>query len=338
MLVRTPSAARAANLSIVVNNIQDLPDANPGDGFCNVFEAPFLCTLRAAIMEANHRDGDDTIMVPAGEYVLNLPGPGEDGATGGDLDITVFSSVTIMGDRRFGTTIDGGGLDRVFHVHSFATLRLSRVAIINGDAGTEDGGGIFNGGTLVLEETTVTSSRANNGGGIYNRAGASAPIFLPAAPASLEHGEASGNVATSGGGGIWNGGTLRTEGFRTKFNSAGSNGGGIWNDGALDVVDSTVSSNIAGARGGGIQNTGTTTLRNSEVSDNAAGPNASGGVVASLGADASLTLIASTVSGNQTGNNGGGLVLQGFALVEASTIHGNTATIGGGVYTPPTGR
>ena len=54
-----------------VNSTTDAVDANPGDGTCAT--AGSVCTLRAAIQEANAHAGDDTIDVPAGTYLLTIP-------------------------------------------------------------------------------------------------------------------------------------------------------------------------------------------------------------------------------------------------------------------------
>src|SRR5688572_33136742 len=52
--------------SLVVNSTADAVDANPGDGICATSSG--VCTLRAAIQEANASNGADTITVPAGIY------------------------------------------------------------------------------------------------------------------------------------------------------------------------------------------------------------------------------------------------------------------------------
>src|ERR1051326_7209923 len=57
--------------SFTVNSTTDAVDVNPGDGTCAT--AGSVCTLRAAIQEANAHAGDDTIDVPAGTYVLTIP-------------------------------------------------------------------------------------------------------------------------------------------------------------------------------------------------------------------------------------------------------------------------
>ncbi len=68
LIMATPQSAAATTFT--VNSTLDLPDLNPGDGLCNAGVA--LCTLRAAVMEANATGGADTIMLPAGTYTLTL--------------------------------------------------------------------------------------------------------------------------------------------------------------------------------------------------------------------------------------------------------------------------
>ena len=57
---------------LFVNDSRDLPDINPGDGLLDVdpFMAGVQITLRSAIMEANALPGENTIVVPAGNFVL----------------------------------------------------------------------------------------------------------------------------------------------------------------------------------------------------------------------------------------------------------------------------
>ncbi|MBI4786755.1 MAG: right-handed parallel beta-helix repeat-containing protein [Chloroflexi bacterium] len=65
-------------LPIVVNSINDTPDASLGDGVCytgvTTSEGEFECTLRAAIAEANARAGADTITfnIPSGGMVPQI--------------------------------------------------------------------------------------------------------------------------------------------------------------------------------------------------------------------------------------------------------------------------
>ena len=63
-----PSADAA---TFTVNGTADLVDANPGDGICASAGPASICSLRAVIEQANASPGDDTIVVPAGTYVLD---------------------------------------------------------------------------------------------------------------------------------------------------------------------------------------------------------------------------------------------------------------------------
>jgi hypothetical protein len=71
------------------------------------------CSLRGAIIAANANPGADTINLPAGTYALSILGAGEDNAATGDLDIR--DDLTILGAGAATTTVDGSGIDRVFH-------------------------------------------------------------------------------------------------------------------------------------------------------------------------------------------------------------------------------
>ncbi len=104
------SSARAATFT--VNSTTDAVDAAPGDGICATVGGD--CTLRAAIEETNALAGADDIVLPAGIYTLTIPGPLEDAGHTGDLDIS--GDLTINGAGQSITIIDGGGIDRVFHI------------------------------------------------------------------------------------------------------------------------------------------------------------------------------------------------------------------------------
>ena len=101
MLLGCASAAGAATFT--VNSTVDEIDSNQGDGEC-LSTPSGLCTLRAAIMEANVDGVSDTINLPAGVYTLSIAGTLEDNAEQGDLDIR--ASVTIQGAGVSATIID----------------------------------------------------------------------------------------------------------------------------------------------------------------------------------------------------------------------------------------
>ena len=84
---------------------------------CETAPGNHICTLRGAIEEANKHAGADTILLPAGTYLLTRVGTNEDAALDGDLDIA--HSVTITGAGAASTIIDGNGS---------VTGRTSRIA------------------------------------------------------------------------------------------------------------------------------------------------------------------------------------------------------------------
>ena len=295
MLSLRPGGAQAA--TFVVNSTADDVDAAPGNGACAT--AGGVCTLRAAIMEANAVAGADSITLPAGTYTSSIPGTGENAAATGDLDMT--GNLNINGAGAASTIIDGGGIDRVFEVRPGATVEIDGVTVRNGKpgAGGTGGGGISNQGTMTLTNSTVTSSTDGIGGGIYNHG-----------TMTVNSSTVSGN---SGAGGV--------------YSSADGLGGGIFNDGTMTINRSTVSGNTApgvywfSPGGGGIFNNipGSMTLTNSTVSGNAAGT----GVV---NLSSSLTIESSTVSGNtgNTGYGGGGVLNFSWTAIATTSVFSST--------------
>lgn len=76
----------ASHATFVVNDTGDAPDANPGDGVCATSAG--VCTLRAAIQEANAHAGADAIH-------FHIPGPGPHTIAPGSALPTVTEPVTI---------------------------------------------------------------------------------------------------------------------------------------------------------------------------------------------------------------------------------------------------
>jgi len=260
------------------------------------------CSLREAIIAANQHLGADTVVVPAGTYVLSLVGSEEDQSASGDLDIV--DDLTILGAGRDSTQIDGNGTDRVFDIHGAVVVVLSGLSIQNGRVG-DGGGGIANAGTLTLTDCTLSDNAATatggDGGGIYNSGAATLTNC------NLRFNRAGDIVefATGSGGGIYNTsvGTLTLTHCGLEGNS-GYAGAGIYNAGAATLTNCSVVVGRFALYGSGIYNRGTLTLRNCDVSGNSAV--ASGGGIYNTGP---LTLTNCTVSGNSVlrGSYGGGI-------------------------------
>lgn len=85
------SGEAAASLTLTVNSTGDAADSNIGNGVCATSTG--VCTLRAAIQEANARSGADTI-------VFNIAGSGVQ-------TIKLSTKLPTLNDATGGTTIDG---------------------------------------------------------------------------------------------------------------------------------------------------------------------------------------------------------------------------------------
>jgi len=293
-------------------------------------------SLRKAITLANNNPGADTINFAAatnGNPIVLAGSAGENANASGDLDILDGGDLTIQGNGAGNTIIDGGGIDRVFHVCPVFgcanTVTFTGVTIRNGNV--TGGGGILNTTTLNVQSSTIGGAGAGNkairGGGIYNAA----------SDVTVDGSTVSANTATDHGGGIYNatGGTTTvigsTIGGAGAANQATNYGGGIYNKGATTVDGSTVSANTAHG-GGGIYNYDTLYVQNGSTIGGAGAGNTArygGGIYNKAG---TTTVDGSTVSAN-TGHFGGGIYNRdGTTTVSGSRVLNNTATGGGGVF------
>ncbi|MBI5497669.1 MAG: InlB B-repeat-containing protein [Deltaproteobacteria bacterium] len=206
--------------------------------------------------------------------------------------ILVDKNLTITGPGSANLTVSGNDAAIVFGFEQAITASLTGITVADGRAASA-GGGILTGATLVLTDVVVQNSAADaGGGGIYNTA--------------------TGN--------------LRLVNTRVTGNTATGFGGGILSAGPLTLTTSVVSNNSA-AQGGGLDVSANTVVTDSVISGNSA---VDGAGIAST---ASMTLNGSQISGNQATGNGGGLKSSGsFSINPATTISGNRAQQGGGIY------
>ena len=120
---------------------------------------------------------------------------------------------------------------------------------------------------------------------------------------SANHGVAASG--TSGGGGIFNAGTVTITNSSLSGNSGGRTGGGILNGGTLTVTSCTISGNTVGILGGGIENEGTVNARNTIIATNTtlsgSGPDF-GGTLTSQGYNLIGNTSDTTITGITTGN------------------------------------
>ena len=248
-----------ASIAFLVNSVVDRVDDNTADGICHT--SANNCSLRAAIMQANHMDvpGID-IEVPAGIYMITIPRGGMDfdAEDTGDLNIEPRNghpNVFLTGAGAANTIIDANHTERVVNVTDGAKATIAGVTIRNGT--TLSGGGIKSFSTsLTVTDSIIEGNEAMNGGGIYSSG------TLKVVRSTIRS-----NIATKGGG-LYLNGTSTLRGSSVYTNGA-DDGGGIYFSGpSLYAVNSTLSSNYANHNGGGIYSSGMTDFFNASVINN----------------------------------------------------------------------
>ena len=325
------AALPAAAATFTVNSSADAPEADLGSGICA--DASGMCTLRAAIMEANAIGGSNVIDLsqmndPSKPIILTISGvdasysgSAADGYTvtestdSGTGALKITSSMDIVGAGPDKTIIEWsptaqqgeGGPNRVFHIEAVSsniTVNISGVAIENGNTPASEiiGEPLADGSTYQFQ---------HNGGGIAIGPAAVVALVAPA-------GSESGSSGDEGGG--ESGGD---EGETSTATITGVTLTNVW-----------IVNNKSGAAGGGISNAAPLTMNGVVLSGDSAVTNGGG-----IYNDAQLTVMNSTIGTTSTfttantAEGGGGLFDTGMhnTVIEESAINGNTATGGGGL-------
>ncbi len=166
-------------------------------------------SLRAAVIAANGNGEDDEILLSAGVHRLELAGAEENAAATGDLDLgELGTTITIRGAGPGVTFLDADSLaDRLFEVGEGVTAIFIGVTLRGGRA--DDGGALFNAGTVELHDVRITGNEALHGGGIYN-----------VGALNINRSDVDHNLARAEGGGIFNAGHLALFESAVEDNSA----------------------------------------------------------------------------------------------------------------------
>lgn len=134
-------------------------------------------------------------------------------------DIQINQNVRLVAPDG-GVALSGGGNHRVLHVEASGDVTLQGFTLCSGDAGSENGGGIYNKGRLALTNCTVAENEAAAGGGIWN--GTTGTLTLSSSTVSANSSGISNEgtlrvkssiVAANEGTDIENGGTIVSSGF-----------------------------------------------------------------------------------------------------------------------------
>ncbi|MDF5707991.1 MAG: Calx-beta domain-containing protein [Nostoc sp. S4] len=215
-------------------------------------------SLRQAIINANNDPGIETIIFDT-TGIFGDATPDTITLTSGELDVT--EGVIIQGTGANKLTISGNNASRVFN--ATASLSIDGLKITGGNAGNNNGGGIYSTSSVTLSNSIISNNTANtSGGGIYSSS------------ATISNSTISSNTANTNGGGIYSSSTTISN-STISSNTANSNGGGIYSSSNLTLSNSTISSNTAKTYGGGIY-TSNATVSNSTIFGNTADSDNSG--------------------------------------------------------------
>jgi uncharacterized repeat protein (TIGR01451 family) len=323
-----------------VNRTDDPTPVAPITNACNGVAND--CSLREAILRAN----GDTVMVPAGTYTLTIAKVANDctgnfGALSAENSVTIIGSVDGSGNPtsiiQAGTTSynpgPANGVDMVMNVNedlgtascpvTSATASLSNLVLQNGHNlgthGNDGDGGCMEfdtgaSGTATLTLTNVTLQNCDttqgSGGGLAN--------FNFVVPTGSGHATITNSVIQ---------GNSVTDNSAPGPNTAG--GGGIWvtDSSQLIMSNTKVLNNLATQTSGG------------------AGPG--GGLfiisVGTPGQTPTTQIHSSTISGNQSSIQGGGIFDSANLVIDSGTVisgnkngqNGGGPTDGGGLFINP---
>lgn len=315
---RCDRGAYEAVYTYTVNRTFDAPDSNPGNGVC--LSTLGGCTLRAALQEARLSDRPEAIRIPAGNYLLSVPGRDEDLAATGDLDIRGNDGQgrLLVGAGPGLTVIDAGGVDRVFDSRGGSLtdvpIGLYGMTLTGGDARTQ-GADAGSGGALhlqvampvTLDRVWIDRSTAQaDGGGARLLGSTGVPLLMRDVAITR-------NRAGRDGGGLYlaQGQPFTLVNALVADNRATRNGGGLAasNSQWTELVHGTVTGNHAGGSGGGFSTFSNLVLTGTVVAGNrngdgqrpdchlSSGPVVSGGynLIGATGAGCAI-------SGDTTGN------------------------------------
>lgn len=286
----------------IVTNLGNASDLLPGNGLCSTSAG--VCTLRAAIEEANASPGADVI-----DFDPSLVFPNTIVLT---TALTIVDGLTINGPTTGVLTLDARNLARHFQISSPSSpVNISNLDLINGQS-ADNGGSIFfqpaSGGTGCCRSFTSTlnlktvhirnSSAKTNGGAVYMYGLFDTTNFIRVS-LNLTDVTFSQNKADISGGGVFIAGepaTVNIFNSTLAGNSAIQNGGAIFNSGGtVFIANSTLSNNGVNGRGGAIFNS----------------------------ADAAFTstvnIHSTTITGNRARNGGGGIHQQRDSFSQNAT-------------------
>lgn len=294
--------------------------------------------LRYVIVNANMAGGANSA-----EFQAGLSGA----ITLGNTLPAITNNLAISGPVIGSVVVNGNAKGTVFTINSGTNVSFSNLTITGGSS-SDQGGGFFNQGTLALTNCIIrnnaggTNPSSQGGGGILNygaltvtnctfannttpRVGGA--IFnSQSGTVTISDSTLSGNTASDGPGGIYNGGSATINNCTISRNLGGVGGGIQGETGTLILTNSTISLNT-GDVGGGLINESTMLIANCTIAGNTARSGGLGGGIDNL--SGTLVILNCTISGNLvTGGQGGGIRSTGSIVLHDTIVAGNRSING----------
>ncbi len=342
------------------------------DGGGGVFNDGGTLTISGATISNNIADGTagsgggilnlgGTMTVTGGQIsgnTANRAGGGIEtaGGTVALTGVTLGSDGDGTNDDREGNSVaenaapgNGGGL----HIGGSGVVTISGGSVIGNSA--IEGGGLWNSptGSLSVDSTMIADNTAIRGGGVYQEGNDTVPTSAATTltDSTIARNTASGDLATDGGGGVYNAGSSvtligSTITSNTATGTSGSGGGLFSTAGTINATSTSFEFNGANRAGGGIEVVdGIVSLTDSNLISNdvdgtatggTAAPGNGGGLHVSGMADvtfdggSAFNNIAASEGGAFWNSAGGTLTIRNNALIFSNTALGDDADNGGG--------
>jgi hypothetical protein len=275
-------------------------------------------SLRDTIAAAANGDTIDFDPSLAGQTITLTSGP-----------LLLNKNLDIEGPGADVLAVSGNHASAVFQVASARTVSLSGLTIENGRGA--NGGGIYNQGTLTVQDSAITNNTAAAfqafGGGIANVGGT----------LTVVHCTLSGNDGGMDAGAIFTSGPATIRDSTIAGNMAYFAGGiearlGVITHPRLIITSSTIAGNTGMGDIGGLSTAIATTISNSTFANNTAMGEGVDTTAGGISSTLSLEISNSTISGNSTAHGGaGGIRQQGgaFTFTMRNTIVAGNSSVSG---------
>ncbi len=268
VILSTAGAVSADSTMIYVN---DSGGSDTNDGFSWITSKKSIKSAIGSVAE------NGTVNIANGNY------------TGANNQyITIDKNVTISGQNKDKTIINGTNSGYIFQITNGKTVKIQNLKIVNATT-SSSGGAIYNYyGNLTIINCILAGNHADgyyagaiynlysnltteNCIFIYNSANNGGAIYNLNSNLTVKNSSFLSNNATYGGA-IYNSGNIIISGSTFTGNKATNEGGVIYTTSAsnVNISSSTLENNIAGSNGGVILNTGNLTINSNRIVGNSA--------------------------------------------------------------------